>query len=90
MNKQQLIAAVASETNTTKVQAKATIEATLEVITEALSNGTKVQLIGFGTFSVSDRAARTGVNPSTGASIQIAASKLPKFKAGKALKLAVN
>jgi DNA-binding protein HU-alpha len=90
MNKQQLIEQVANKANVTKAQAKANLEATLEVITNELSNGSSIQLVGFGTFSVSDRAARSGVNPSTGAKIQIAASKLPKFKAGKVLKTAVN
>ena len=90
MNKNDLIAAVAAATATSKVEAGAAVDATFDAITNALKSGDGVQLVGFGNFSVADRAARQGRNPSTGATIQIAASKAPKFKAGKGLKDAVN
>ncbi len=90
MNKTEFIAAVAKAAGASKV-AVATILATeIEVIEKALKKGDSVQLIGFGTFGVAKRAARTGRNPATGKAIKIAASKTPKFKAGNALKKAVK
>ena len=90
MNKTDLVDAVAQATDTSKADAANAVDAVLDTITDALKSGDGVQLIGFGNFSVSDRAARQGRNPRTGETIQIAASKQPKFKAGKALKDAVN
>ena len=86
MNKIELIAKVAESTGTTKKEAEKAVAATFEAITAALAEGDKVQLVGFGTFEVKERAARTGRNPRTMETIEIAASKLPVFKAGKALK----
>jgi DNA-binding protein HU-beta len=90
MNKTELIAAVAEASELSKADATAATEAVFDTITTALQAGDTIQLIGFGSFSISDRAAREGRNPSTGETIQIAASKQAKFKAGKALKDAVN
>ncbi len=90
MNKTELVAAVAAKAELSKKEAEAAVAATLDAITEALVEGDKVALVGFGTFSVKERAARTGINPLTKESIEIAASKAPAFKAGKALKDAVN
>ncbi|CAM3161630.1 nucleoid-associated protein HU-alpha [Vibrio rarus] len=90
MNKTQLIDAIAEKADLSKAQAKAALEATLEGVTEALKEGDQVQLIGFGTFKVSHRNARTGRNPKTGEEIQIAAANVPAFTAGKALKDSVN
>ena len=90
MNKTDLADAVAQATDTSKADAANAVDAVLDTITDALKSGDGVQLIGFGNFSVSDRAARQGRNPRTGETIQIAASKQPKFKAGNALKDAVN
>ncbi len=90
MNKQELIDAVATEIDQPKTQAQEAIEAVLACITKALKGGDEVRLVGFGTFTVSDRAATTGRNPRTGEAIKIPASKQPKFKAGKELKDAVN
>lgn len=90
MNKTELIEAVASKTGLTKKDAGSALDATLETITEALSNGDSVAFIGFGTFSTSKRAARSGVNPSTGEKIQIAESTVAKFKVGAKLKEAVK
>lgn len=90
MNKTELVASVAEKTAMTKKDAEKAINALFATVQEALVAGDKVQLIGFGTFETKDRAARTGRNPATGATIQIAASKNPVFKAGKALKDAVN
>ncbi|WP_349361377.1 HU family DNA-binding protein [Stappia sp.] len=90
MNKNDLIAAVAEKTGLTKAQAGEAVDATLDVITEALKGGAEVRIIGFGNFSVTERAASEGRNPRTGDTIQIPASKAPKFKAGKGLKDAVN
>lgn len=90
MNKTELIAAAAAAADVTKKDAAAVIEATLEAITAALAKGDKVQLIGFGTFETRARAAREGKNPQTGKAIKIAASTVPAFKAGAALKNAVN
>ena len=90
MNKAELIDAVAANTGQSKSDAVAAVEAVFENIRNAMKSGDTVSLVGFGSFSVSDRAARTGRNPSTGEEIQIAASRAPKFKAGKQLKDAVN
>ncbi|MFM2482986.1 nucleoid-associated protein HU-alpha [Celerinatantimonas sp. YJH-8] len=90
MNKTELIDAIAEKADLSKAQAKAALETTLESITETLKGGDQVQLIGFGTFKVNHRAARTGRNPQTGAEIQIAAANVPAFVAGKALKEAVK
>ncbi len=90
MNKTELVAAVAAKAELSKKEAEAAVSATLDAITEALAEGDKIALVGFGTFSVKERAARTGINPLTKETIQIAASKAPAFKAGKALKDAIN
>ena len=90
MNKKELVAAVAGKCEVSKKDAEKVIEAVTSVITDALKNGDKVQLVGFGTFEVSKRAAREGRNPQTGKTMKIAACKAPKFKAGKALKDAIN
>ena len=90
MNKTQLIDAVAAAAKVSKKDSKAAVEATLEAIKKSLVAGEKVQLIGFGTFETRKRPARTGKNPRTGESVKIAAAKVPAFKAGKALKEAVN
>lgn len=90
MNRTELVAAMAEKANLTKKDAEAALKAFTEVVAEDLKNGGKVQLVGFGTFEVSERAAREGRNPQTGATMTIAASKAPKFKAGKALKDAIN
>lgn len=86
MTKVELIAAVAEKAGLSKKDADKAVNAAIEAITEGLKNDGKVQLVGFGTFEVRERAAREGKNPLTGAKIQIAASKVPAFKAGKALK----
>lgn len=85
MNKAELVDAIASEAKLTKASAAQALNATIEAISKALSKGDKVTLVGFGTFSVSKRAARKGRNPKTGAEIQIAAKKVAKFKAGSDL-----
>ena len=90
MNKTELVANVAEKAGLTKKDAEKALGAVIESIEEALVEGDKIQLIGFGTFEVKDRAARTGRNPQTGKEIKIAASRNPVFKAGKALKDAVN
>lgn len=90
MNKSELIAAIAAKTGETKKDAEATLNAFIDVVTEALVKGDKVQLVGFGSFEVRKRAARKGRNPQTKAEIKIPASKAPVFKAGKALKELVN
>ncbi len=90
MNKSELIAEVATRTGITKKDADAAVSAVLDAITEALAKEEKVQLVGFGTFDVRTRTARSGRDPRTGKSIVIPASKAPAFKAGKALKDAVN
>ena len=90
MNKSELIEAVAEASGISKTDATAATEAVFDTITSALKDGDTIQMTGFGSFSVSERAAREGRNPSTGATIQIAASKQAKFKAGKALKDALN
>ena len=90
MNKTELVAAMASKADLSKKDAEAALKAFTDVVAEELKKGEKIQLVGFGTFEVSERAARTGRNPQTGAEMKIPASKAPKFKAGKALKDAVN
>lgn len=90
MNKTDLIDAIAAKAEISKKDAEVALKATIESIEEALKNDEKVVLVGFGTFSVKERAARTGRNPSTGKTIKIAASKAPAFKAGKELKDIVN
>ena len=90
MNKTELINAVAAKAEISKKDADKALAAVLSSIEEALVKGDKVQLIGFGTFEVKERAARTGHNPKTGEAIEIAAAKLPSFKAGAALKNAVK
>ncbi|MFC1602656.1 HU family DNA-binding protein [Pseudomonadota bacterium] len=90
MNKAELTEAMAEAADISKAAAARALDGMVDAITEALKSGDQVSLIGFGTFSVRDRAARTGRNPQTGAAINIAASKNPAFKAGKALKDAVN
>jgi DNA-binding protein HU-beta len=90
MNKQQLIEAIATQADISKVAAAAALSAFIEAVTSELADGGSVALVGFGTFEVRDRAARVGRNPQTGAEIQIAAAKVPAFKAGKALKEALN
>jgi DNA-binding protein HU-beta len=90
MNKTELVAAIADKADLSKKDAEAALKAFTDVVAEALKKEDKVQLVGFGTFEVSKRAARTGRNPQTGAEMKIAASKAPKFKAGKALKDIVN
>ena len=90
MNKAELVAAMAEKTGMKKNDAEKALKAFVDVVTDELVKGEKIQLVGFGTFEVSERAARTGKNPQTGAEIKIAACKAPKFKAGKALKDAVN
>lgn len=90
MNKTELVAAISEKTELTKKDSEKALKALIDVVAEELKKGEKVQLVGFGTFEVSERAARTGKNPQTGAEIKIAACKAPKFKAGKALKDTVN
>lgn len=90
MNKNDLIAAVANNSGLSKADAGKAVDGVFDAITSALKGGSEVRLVGFGTFSVSNRAATTGRNPRTGDTIQIPASKQPKFKAGKGLKSAVN
>ena len=90
MNKTELVAAIADEAGLSKKDAENALKAFTDVVTEELKKGEKVQLVGFGTFEVSERAAREGRNPQTGAAMKIAASKAPKFKAGKALKDLIN
>ena len=89
MNKAQIIAAVAAKTDTSKVKTGEVLDALVEAIKESLANGQGVQLIGFGTFAVTKRAAREGRNPRTGGTIKIAAKKVVKFKVGKAMNDAV-
>lgn len=90
MNKAELIAAVATGADLPKAAAERAVNALTETITNQLANGGEVTLVGFGTFSAKERAARTGRNPQTGEEIQIAAAKVPSFKAGKSLKDAVK
>ena len=90
MNKTELIAAIAEKAELSKKDSEKALKAFIETDTAELKAGEKIQLVGFGTFEVSERAARTGKNPQTGKTIKIKASKAPKFKAGKALKDEVN
>ena len=90
MNKTELVAAVAEQADISKKDAEKALKAFVDVVTEEMKKGEKVQLVGFGTFEVSVRAAREGRNPQTGKTMKIEACKAPKFKAGKALKDAVN
>lgn len=90
MNKAELVAAIADKAELSKKDADAALKAFTDVVAEELKKGEKIQLVGFGTFEVSERAARTGRNPQTGEEMTIPASKAPKFKAGKALKDLVN
>ena len=90
MKKTELIAAIAEQSGLTKMDAEAALNATLDTITKAVAEGDKIQLTGFGTFEQRQRNARTGVDPRTGNSIEIPASKVPAFKAGKAFKDFVN
>lgn len=90
MNKNELVASVAEKAEISKKNAEAAVKAVTEAITEALAEGDKVALVGFGTFSVKERAARTGINPRTKETVEIPAAKVPAFKAGAALKDAVK
>ena len=90
MNKTELVAAMAEQTQLSKKDAEAALKAFIDVVSEEMKKGEKVQLVGFGTFEVSERAAREGRNPDTGESMVIKASNAPKFKAGKGLKDLVN
>ena len=90
MNKNEIVAAIAEKSGLTKKDAEAALNAYTEVVTDALKAGDSVQLIGFGTFEVRERAARQGRNPHTGETIEIAAAKVPAFKPGKALKDAIQ
>ena len=90
MNKTELVAAIAEKAELSKKDAEKALKAFTETVAETLQNGDKIQLVGFGTFEVAERAAREGRNPKTGETMPIAASKTPKFKAGKALKDMVN
>ncbi|RCV86720.1 HU family DNA-binding protein [Billgrantia montanilacus] len=90
MNKSELIEAIAASADIPKAAATRALDAMVDTVTESLKSGETVSLVGFGTFSVKERAARTGRNPQTGEPIQISAAKVPSFKAGKALKDSVN
>ncbi|EKE83811.1 nucleoid-associated protein HU-beta [Idiomarina xiamenensis] len=90
MNKSQLIDKIAAGADISKAAAGRALDSFIDAVTDALKNGEQVALVGFGTFSVRERSARTGRNPQTGKAIQIAAAKVPSFKAGKALKDSVN
>ncbi len=90
MNKNDLVASVANDSGLSKADAAKAVDSVFDTISKALSNGSDVRLVGFGTFSVTQRRASEGRNPRTGERIQIPASRQPKFKAGKALKNAVN
>ena len=90
MNKTELVAAMAEKTELSKKDAEKALKAFTDVVAEELTKGEKIQLVGFGTFEVVDRPAREGRNPKTGETMKIAASKAPKFKAGKALKDMLN
>ena len=90
MNRMELVAAIAEKTELSKKDAEKALKAFTDVVAEELKKGEKIQLVVFGTFEVSERPAREGRNPQTGQTMQIAASKAPKFKAGKALKDALN
>ena len=90
MNKTELVAAIAEQAELSKKDAEKALKAFTDIVGAELKKGEKIQLVGFGTFEVAERAARTGRNPQTGAEMKIAASKAPKFKAGKALKDSIN
>ncbi len=90
MNKSELVGAISEKSGLTKVDAGKALDAMIEAVTETLKNGEQVTLVGFGTFEVRERAARSGRNPRTGETIEIKAAKKPAFKPGKALKDAVN
>lgn len=90
MNRTELVAAIAKKTELSRKDAEKALKAFTEVVADELKKGEKIQLVGFGTFEVSERAARTGRNPQTGDAMEIKASRTPKFKAGKALKDSVN
>lgn len=90
MNKTELVAAIADAADLSKKDSEKVLKAFIDVVTDELKKGEKVQLVGFGTFEVTERAAREGRNPQTGKTMKIKACKAPKFKAGKALKDAVN
>lgn len=90
MNRTELVAVIAEKIGLSKKDSDMALKAFMEVVTDELAKGEKIQLVGFGTFETTERAAREGRNPLTGAPMQIAACKAPKFKAGKALKDAVN
>ena len=90
MNKTELVAAIAEEAGLSKKDAEQALKAFTDIVAAELKKGEKIQLVGFGTFEVSERAAREGRNPQTGEAMTIEASKSPKFKAGKALKDAIN
>jgi|TARA_B100000700_G_C14765589_1_gene724201 DNA-binding protein HU-beta len=90
VNKSELIDAIAASADIPKAAASRALDAMVESVTESLKQGDSVSLVGFGTFSVKERAARTGRNPQTGQPIEISAAKVPSFKAGKALKDSVN
>ncbi|WP_321478676.1 HU family DNA-binding protein [uncultured Bacteroides sp.] len=90
MNKAELISAIAAESNLSKADSKKALDAFISTVSKTLKSGDKVSLIGFGTFSVSERSARTGINPSTKASISIPAKKVAKFKAGAELSDAIK
>ena len=90
MNKTELISAMSEKSELTKVDTEKSLKAFIDTVTDELKNGGKVQLVGFGTFEVTERAERNGRNPKTGEAITIPASKSPKFKAGKAFKDVVN
>ena len=90
MNKAELVAAIAEKTELSKKDSEKALKAFIDVVTEELTKGEKIQLVGFGTFEVAERSAREGRNPQTGATMKIPASKAPKFKAGKALKDVIN
>lgn len=90
MNKTELVAAIAEKAEISKKDSEKALKAFIDVVSDQLKKGDKVQLVGFGTFEVSERAAREGRNPQTGKTMKIEACKAPKFKAGKALKDAIN
>ncbi|MGC9520127.1 MAG: HU family DNA-binding protein [Desulfuromonadaceae bacterium] len=90
MTKTELVNSMAEKTGFSKADTEKALKAFVDTVTDALQGNDKISLVGFGTFSVGERAARTGKNPQTGAALQIPAAKVPKFKAGKALKDAVN
>lgn len=90
MTKTELVNAIADKSELSKSDSEKALKAFVDTVTEVLQQGDKIAMVGFGTFSVGDRAARVGKNPQTGAAINIPAAKVPKFKAGKALKDSVN